>query len=166
MLDPDTVMKALHESFPLAPYNGVLSRAKRAENVEYLNATFAGRLWPDVTLEMLSVEPDAIWLLTPSAFVHFLPAMLSILVRDYANKADLLYDFVLDFLTPPEGEETRWTLEAWTEIKRLSREEKRAIALAVEWIDARFPEDSETDDVVRRNKYWSSHLVSRPQGLQ
>lgn len=159
MRDVPTVIRALHESFPLAPYEGVLTHARRAENVEYLHSTFRNRIWPNVTLEMLLIEPDAILLLTPAAFVHYLPAFLSVLVRDCEHRADLLYDFVLEYLTPPRTEKSQWSWEVWAQVEHLTKEQQRAIALALEFIDSQFPEDSEMEEVVRRKEYWSSHLL-------
>lgn len=104
MISSSIVLEKLTSSFQTLPYPGDLNlvydnTGNHLECVEIQQA-FAGKHWSELSQETLVRENSALSFLTPEAFRFYLPAYLSIVVREF-EKTDILPEVTVQYLTLP-----------------------------------------------------------------
>jgi hypothetical protein len=104
MVSSSIVLEKLTSSFQTLPYPGDINlvydnTGNHLECVEIQQA-FAGKHWSELSQETLVRENSALSFLTPEAFRFYLPAYLSIVVREF-EKTDILPEATVQYLTLP-----------------------------------------------------------------
>lgn len=108
MISSSVVLEKIASSFEKMPYPGDLNivydnSGYHLECVEIQNI-FANKHWNELTLETLLAQNSALAFMTPQAFRFYLPAYLSIVIREF-EEADVLIDnTVFDLTLPVEAD--------------------------------------------------------------
>jgi hypothetical protein len=96
---------------------------------------FAGKRWTEVTSDMVRVHSQALPLLTPSAFRHYLPAYIMATID--APDSEALRDFVVFNLAPPRRPTGRNADFFQARAGQFSTAEREAIRSFLELMDER-----------------------------
>ena len=104
MISSSIVLKKLMSSFQLLTYPGDLNLVY--DNTGYhlecvdIQQAFVGKHWSELSQETLIKENSALSFLTPVAFRFYLPAYLSIVIREF-EETDILPDVTVQYLMLP-----------------------------------------------------------------
>jgi hypothetical protein len=153
-------------AFSDTPYPGddrlVVDRSGRDPECAEIARTLRGKRWHHVSADMVRRHADALPLLTPEAFRHYLPAFMLAVAHGYYD-VDVARDAVLFTLTPPSRREGRRWDDFRARTEQFTDRERRAIEMFLELFDEYYRADWEgagaeppSDRVAPALRFWST----------
>src|SRR5215203_4936125 len=103
------VAKQIEEAFADTPYPGDdnIGWGCGSEG-DYLEKAFQGKLWKELSLELILEHRDQLPCTTPEGFRYYLPAwMLTVLFHYEVKRVDILYESLISNLAPRQGADMR-----------------------------------------------------------
>ncbi|HLP88146.1 MAG TPA: DUF6714 family protein [Nostocaceae cyanobacterium] len=108
MINSSVVLEKIASSFEQMPYPGDLNivydnSGYHLECVD-IQKIFANKHWNELTLETLLAQNSALAFMTPQAYRFYLPAYLSIVIREFEEAEVLIDNTVFDLTLPVEAD--------------------------------------------------------------